>query len=260
MFKYKTINIILISLIIVLIILYIKYDTSLLFIVGVIILYSFCLFLGAYFIKFNFYLKSINSVKTDKKEIAITFDDGPNREITPKVLELLAKHNIKASFFCIGTNIEKNKDIILEIEKQGHIIGNHSYSHYFLFDLFSTKKMSKELSNTNKQIEDITGKTPVFFRPPYGVTNPNLNKAIKKNNLISIGWSIRSLDTVKRKEQILDRVKKRLKNGDIILFHDNDIKIIAVLENLFEFLIKNGYRIVNLDELLKIKAYAHHNI
>ena len=94
-----------------------------------------------------------------------------------------------------------------------------------------------------------------MFRPPYGVTNPSLKKAIKDFNFYTIGWSIRSFDTVKSIEQTLDRVKKRLSPGDIILFHDNRENIIEILNSLLKYIESENYKVFPLDELLNIQAY-----
>src|SRR5882724_3923831 len=105
------------------------------------IAYSLVLFYGSYFIQARFYIKSICAAETNKKEIAISFDDGPANEYTPAILDILRENNIQAVFFCIGKRIEGNEKIFKSVHEQGHIIGNHSFSHATWFDLFSSKKM-----------------------------------------------------------------------------------------------------------------------
>ena len=201
------------------------------------------------------YIKTLCKAKTNEKKIAITFDDGPDPEITPKVLDLLDQYNAKATFFCIGNNIETNHDLLKLIDQKGHLIGNHTYSHETWFDLYSSQKMKSDIEKTTGLIFETIGKKPKLFRPPYGVTNPALKKAIKALNFHTIGWSIRSLDTVNKVEKTFNRVKKKLSSGDIILFHDNREHIVDVLKLLLEYVKKENYEIVALDELLNIKAY-----
>ncbi len=176
------------------------------------------LFFGSKNICSQFYTK-VKCSSEDKSKLHLTFDDGPHPETTPEILKILKKYNQKAVFFCIGKNIEQYPEIVKQIVNEGHAIGNHSYSHSYYFDFFATTKVIAELEKTNQLIKELTGKDCKIFRPPYGVTNPNIAKAVKNLNMQVIGWSIRSLDTVKDKKQVLKRLQKA-KAGDIILFHD----------------------------------------
>jgi len=115
--------------------------------------------------------------------------------------------------------------------------------------------MENELNRTTEIILQTTGKKPKLFRPPYGVTNPLLKKALKKTGLVSVGWSVRSLDTVKSTEQVLEKLKRETHPGAIILLHDTHEKIIPILTAFLPWLVQNGYRVVPLDDLLKIQAY-----
>lgn len=207
---------------------------------------------GSFRIESNFYFPVICSAKTEKKEISISFDDGPSPEITSKVLDILKKNEINATFFVIGKNIEGNEDILERIHKEGHIIGNHTYSHSYFFDLYAPKKMGLEFSKTNEIIEKITNTETRYFRPPYGVTNPLLRSALMKFKFIVIGWSVRSLDGIKNNtSKIIKRVTSNLKPGDIVLFHDNYPEIETVLNEFITFTKNNGFKIVSLNNLLK---------
>ena len=108
--------------------------------------YSLIVFYGCYFINSNFFIKTVCKAQTNKKEIAITFDDGPAESYTPQVLQVLKQHDVKAAFFCIGKRINDNKALLKQVHEEGHIIGNHSYTHATWFDLFSSAKMSEELT------------------------------------------------------------------------------------------------------------------
>lgn len=201
------------------------------------------------------YLKTLCKAKTNKKQIAITFDDGPDSKITPEVLNILDDFNAKATFFCIGKNVEKNKELLKLIDKNGHLIGNHTWSHDRWFDLFSATKMKADIEKTNGLIFETINKKIKLFRPPYGVTNPSLRKATKGFSFHNIGWSIRSLDTVNSAEKTFERIKKKLSSGDIILFHDNREHILEILKLFLEYAKNESYEIVRIDELLNIKAY-----
>ena len=223
----------------------------------VLIIYSFILFYGSYFIQSNFYIKTICSAQTNKKEIAISFDDGPATNYTQEILQVLKNENIQATFFCIGNRITGNEKILQQINNEGHIIGNHSYSHHFWFDLFSSKKMLNDMALMNEITKETIGLTPKFFRPPYGVTNPNLKNAIIKGNYISIGWNIRSMDTViNDEEKLLKKITSKIKPGAIILFHDTSKTTLSVLPAFIHFVKSNGYEITRLDKMLNLKPYA----
>lgn len=256
MLNIKTTNFVFFPLFLILNILYIFFSINLIFYLIWIVSYISILIYGSFFIGSNFYLKTICSKANNKKEIAITFDDGPVKEITPLVLEVLKEFQVKASFFCIGEKIAGNEDVLKSIDSQGHIIGNHTFSHSNWFDFYSSKKMIDELSKTEDIIYKIIGEKTKFFRPPFGVTNPALKKAVTNLNYSVIGWSVRSLDTlIKNEEKILSRLMKKLKSGDIILFHDTCPEIVIILQKFLKYALENGYKILSLDELIEIKAY-----
>jgi peptidoglycan-N-acetylglucosamine deacetylase len=191
------------------------------------------------------------------KDIAITFDDGPLGRNTEKILEILNRFKVTASFFCIGHRIKANPGLLSRIYAEGHLIGNHSYWHGKTFDLQSAAAITRELKDTNAIISQTVGVQPNFFRPPYGVTNPMVAAAIKDCGYKTIGWSVRSMDTVtKDPEKLLKKVTSSLKGGDVLLFHDYCDSTVEMLPALIEYIKKNGFRIVRLDDLLNEKAYA----
>jgi len=221
------------------------------------ILYSLVVFYGCYYIGSNFFIKIICSANTDQKEIAISFDDGPASNYTTEILQLLKQDNIKATFFCIGNRIAGNENILKKIKDDGHIIGNHSYSHHFWFDIFSSEKMLDDLKKMDQETERVTGIVPKLFRPPYGVTNPNLKKAIIKGNYIPVGWSVRSMDTViKDEKKLLDKINRSLKPGAVFLFHDTSKTTVNVLPEFIREVKNKGYHIIPLDKLLHLNPYA----
>ena len=203
-------------------------------------LFAIIQFCGAYFIGLNFHLNSVNSLNTNEKKVLLTFDDGPHAN-TVKVLEILKKHDVKALFFVIGKNIPGNEVILKQVVADGHQIGNHSFSHHNFIDLWSTKKVTDDFKSCQQLIEQYQPQANLF-RPPYGVTNPNIAKALKQLNLKSIGWDVRSYDTsIKDVEKIKQRVLSQLKPGAIILLHDRLDFMPELLETLIPAIKEKGY-------------------
>ena len=205
----------------------------------------------------NFHHPVVCRGKTDENSVSITFDDGPDPAKTSMVLEVLKKHDVQAAFFCIGKKLTDNARLLKKMVDEGHLIGNHSYSHSVWFDLFPTRKMSSELLETNRLIKTITGNSPLFFRPPFGVVNPMVGKAAKRMDLRMICWNIRSLDTLNTNPQkITHRILSQLRPGSIILLHDHTRFTEYHLDNLIVAIREAGFGIVPLDKLLQIPAYA----
>lgn len=225
---------------------------------GIVLLFALLLAWGSRSIKLNFYLKSHIHGDRSKKAVSITFDDGPDGQVTPLILDVLKEYNVKAAFFVVGNKAAMNPDMIKRMDKEGHVIGGHSYSHHFLFDLFSSSLMCKEMQKTDDLVFSVIGKRLKIFRPPYGVTNPPLARAIKRMHYDSIGWSIKSNDTVlENATEICRRILPRLRNGDIILMHDTKPWSVNVLESLIAHLRNNNFEIHRVDKLLNLKPYVH---
>lgn len=257
MLKYKYIIIFFVTLFLILPVLRIFFPFSIWWIVLALVIYSLIIFYGAINIRANFFMTSLNESETNKKQVALTFDDGPLENTTNVVLDILKENNIEAAFFCIGNRVEKQPALLTRMHNEGHIIGNHSYSHHFFFDLKSSKEMQSELEKTDELIQQNIHVKPKFFRPPYGVTNPNLAKAVKAGNYYSIGWSVRSMDTVVKTEQkLLSNITGKLKPGDIVLLHDTAMITVQSLQKIIDAIKNNGFEIVRLDKLLNIEAYA----
>lgn len=225
--------------------------------VVVVLIYVGVLVWGSIRVSSQFYMPVICSGKKDARQIAISFDDGPLPEYTAAILDSLAAASAPACFFCIGKRVEQYPELASRIVEQGHIIANHSYSHHALFDLYSPGRMKEELEQTNRLIYTATKRKPTYFRPPYGVTNPNLAKAVKKTGMTTIGWNIRSLDTVaKDQEKLLEKLLKELRPGAIILFHDTMAITAAILPEFLQGVKARGYEIVPIDQLINEDAYA----
>ncbi len=214
------------------------------------------LFFWSYFIQLNFFVKAHCRGADTDKAVALTFDDGPDATFTPMLLDVLKKHNAKATFFLIGKNIAGSEGLVQRMVDEGHTVGNHSYNHAFWFDLYPAKRVLEELKLTDETIKKVIGKKPLLFRPPYGVTNPPIAKAVKRGRYEVIGWNVRSLDTMAKTEvELAQRVFPKCEKGNIFLFHDTSEKTVKVIDQLLEKLTKDGLRAVTVDELLDIKAY-----
>ncbi|MEI6434653.1 MAG: polysaccharide deacetylase family protein [Bacteroidota bacterium] len=219
--------------------------------ISVFVAYSGISFALAFLPCSNFHHPVLCKGETTEKVLSLTFDDGPDPKNSPLVLETLRKHDITATFFCIGKNLEGNEELIRQMVSEGHLIGNHSLSHSIRFDFFSSGRIKAELLKTNEIITNITGKTPNFFRPPFGVVNPLVSSALKGISLQTVCWNIRSLDTVIRNpKKISDRIFTRLKPGSIILLHDHSDFSTRYLDNLLLKIKDAGFRVIPLDQLL----------
>jgi peptidoglycan/xylan/chitin deacetylase (PgdA/CDA1 family) len=226
--------------------------------IGMVLTLMILLAWGSVNIRADFYLRSHSSGDRNRKIISLTFDDGPDSVITPVILDILLEYNIKATFFVIGSKAERNPEILLRMHKEGHLIGGHSYSHHFFFDLFSGRRMRHELMRTQEIVYKNIGERIRLFRPPYGVTNPTVASVIKELNCESIGWSLKSKDTVmKNGNLLLKRLTNKIKNGDIILFHDNRPWIADQLRAFLKYLDGQQYRVERIDHFLHIQAYEN---
>lgn len=212
-------------------------------------------FSASFFICSGFYMKTFCNRKTKQKVIAITYDDGPHPGKTDVILDVLKDH-AKATFFCIGKKIPGNEAILKRMNDEGHLVGTHSYSHSNWFDLYSSKKMKRELKQSEDLIYEILRKKPLFFRPPYGVINPMLKKALRSFSYHIIGYSNRSLDTVTKDEnKAIKRLIGNLRPGDIILLHDTVPYAATLLQKFLFQIAEKGYIVIGLDQLLNIQPY-----
>lgn len=215
------------------------------------------LFYASYSIASGIYLKALCKNQKAGKVVALTFDDGPDSIQTPKALDVLKKHNIKACFFCIGSKIAGNEDIIKRIKNEGHLLGNHSHSHSGKFPLYSLRKMIADATKCTEELERITGDKVRLFRPPFGVTNPTVARMVKTLGFTTIGWNIRTLDTcTKDKKKVLYRIERKLSPGSVILLHDNLESSDTTLAEAILLIQKKGYKCVGIDELFNLNLEA----
>mgnify|MGYP006090591369 CR=1 FL=1 len=247
------INIFIYTLLVTLTCIFLSYsDYFVLILTGLTITFSALITLGVLLLKFNYFLPSL--IKLKNKEVLLTFDDGPDPVNTPKVLDILKKENVKAIFFVIGKKAEKEPEIIQRILSEGHLIGDHTYTHNNLMAMFSTAKLIKELTKSQAVLKQLTGKKIPIFRAPIGYTNPNFARALKKLNLHSIGWKLRSYDSVsKDKVKLQERLISKTKASDIVLLHDNLNITVSVLGNYITKAKANGILFASSIDIQKLQ-------
>lgn len=155
-------------------------------------------------------------------QIALTIDDGPDPEVTPRVLDLLDAHRTVATFFCIGERAARHADLCREIVRRGHAVENHSQRHRHNFSLLGPRGFARELAAAQETLTAITGERPRFFRAPAGLRNPFLDPVLHRQELILASWTRRGFDTREGDPQrILARLTRNLAAGDILLLHDS---------------------------------------
>lgn len=211
-------------------------------------------------------LGDVSHVKTNEKIIALTFDDGPNEPTTNQVLRILHDKGIKATFFLVGENVDKNPEIAKDIADQGHIVANHSYNHKLFSLAFSPKNILADTERANAAITTATGKTPAFYRPPYGFRTLWGLDTIKDHGYEVVTWNDMTIDYWSLSaEHIAARIIKKARPGGIIVLHDggetgervNRDNTVIALPVIIDELQKSGYRFVTIDELLGKPAYRN---
>ena len=194
----------------------------------------------------------------DEKVIALTFDDGPDKDFTPQVLDILKKNNVKATFFVVGENVEWNAEILKRQHEEGHEIGNHTFTHINV-----SKKgyndIYKEINNTQQAVKKVIGEEPKLFRPPYRAISKAMCNIVKEKDMNIVLWS--NLDPRDWSNPgvyyIVDTITSKVQNGTIILSHDyNNLRnkksqTVQALEIVIPKLKEMGYKFVTVSELIE---------
>ena len=192
----------------------------------------------------------IYSVRTDEKKIAITFDAAWSAEDTEELIEILKKHNAKATIFAVGDWVEKNPEAVKKFHKSGHEMANHSDTHA-AFSKISREEIKQEIINCNKKIEAITGASPKLVRAPSGDYDNKSIEVAESLNMKMIQWDCDSLDWKKLSvEEMYNRVINNVQNGSIILFHNGVENTPEALDKILTKLEKDGYKSVTVSELI----------
>jgi peptidoglycan/xylan/chitin deacetylase (PgdA/CDA1 family) len=189
--------------------------------------------------------------RVDQPYIAMTFDDGPSAENTPRLLEMLKQRNIKATFFLIGQNVASNPDIVRRILAEGHEVGNHSWTHPQLSKL-SDDRVTSEITKTQDAIKDASGFTPTLLRPPYGAITTRQREWIENRfGLNIILWSVDPFDWKRPGASVItQRILTQVHPGAIILSHDIHKQTVDAMPATLDGLIKKGYKFVTVSQLI----------
>jgi peptidoglycan/xylan/chitin deacetylase (PgdA/CDA1 family) len=189
---------------------------------------------------------NVTNMKDTIPKVALTFDDGPASEYTKILLKGLKKRGVKVTFFLIGEQIQNNKALVKKMKKDGHLIGNHTYSHVDLAKT-SYEEAKKEIEDTNNAIKEITGEMPKYLRPPYGDWN---EKLLDETDMSIVLWSVDPEDWKDRNADIVaKRIIKNTRPGDIILLHDIFKTSVEAAFKIIDELQEKGYHFVTIDQI-----------
>ncbi|MEN6566536.1 MAG: polysaccharide deacetylase family protein [Veillonellales bacterium] len=213
----------------------------------------------------HFYGMAFSEIPTNRKEVALTFDDGPYPPYTDQILDILKEYQVPATFFVIGQNAEKHPELVARIVREGHQVGNHSYHHIDLLKADSSV-IAAEIDRTSQVIANITGQPPKFVRPPHGFRDPVVMEAMNKRGLTVVEWSVMSRDwTNPGVEAIVERTVGKVQNGSVILLHDGDgvaqvasrAQSVEATRRIIQQLRAQGYTFVTVNEILAKPEDGH---
>jgi peptidoglycan-N-acetylglucosamine deacetylase len=200
----------------------------------------------------------------DEQAVALTFDDGPDPTFTPRVLEILREKGVPAAFFVVGERVEQHPELVARIDREGHLVGNHSHRHGLDFHFRLWAAARRELAACDEAIGRAIGRRPALFRSPQGFKNPALGDVIRERGLLAVGWQARGFDARSGDAaEIERRVLAQVRPGGIILLHDgaglhgtlDRSPTLEALPRIIDALRGRGLSIVRLDELLGVEGY-----
>ncbi len=200
----------------------------------------------------------------DGESVALTFDDGPDERFTMRVLEILRQKGVEAAFFVVGARVQKNPALLQRIRAEGHLIGNHSFSHAWNINFGLWGRLRREIAACNDVIEAAAGCSPRFYRAPHGFKNPALGDVLESLGMVAVGWQIRGFDAVNRNAAaVARRIVEGARPGGVILLHDGGglqgtedrEATLEALPVVIDGLRARGLKLVRLDDLLAIEPY-----
>jgi len=206
----------------------------------------------------QWYGRTFVGLTAGSTKLALTYDDGPNDPHTLRLLEVLARHNVRATFFLIGLYVTKRPDIARELVKAGHVIGNHTFSHPNLI-FASTRRTKNELEKCEQALHDAVGEHSSLFRPPFGGRRPGTLRIARSLGLEPIMWSVSGYDWKgKPAEYVEQKVYTRVRGGDVILLHDGGhtafgadrSQTVIATDRLISKYKSQGYEFVTIPEMM----------
>ena len=195
--------------------------------------------------------KTVAVPEDEIKYVALTFDDGPSPRCTPQLLDGLKARDVRATFFVVGCQVEKDPDIVVRMAAEGHQVGNHSYDHKELGKL-SVREAAEDMEKNDVLLRRLLGAGDYWVRPPYGLLSESERQALA---VPVIGWSLDTEDwKSKNAEKILDILYRQVSDGDIILLHDRYLNSVSAALQAIDHLQQQGYRFVTVSELLALRG------
>lgn len=207
----------------------------------------------------QWYGRTFTGLPRGTRQLALTYDDGPNDPHTLRLLEVLARHNVRATFFLIGRYVEQRPDIVREIVKSGHVVGNHTFTHPPLI-FKSAADVRKELSDCRSALHDAIGEHSNLFRPPFGARRPAVLRIARELGLEPIMWNVTGYDWNAPPSAVIERkVTKQIRGGDVILLHDGGHKqmgadrsqTVLATEKLIKRYKQDGYEVKTILEMMQ---------
>jgi peptidoglycan-N-acetylglucosamine deacetylase len=223
------------------------------------VFYASFLSLGVMLMRLEMFGDAVWVGDTDRQDVALTFDDGPNATSTPAVLDALLEAGVHATFFVIGQKAEQHPELLRRIVEEGHDVGLHSYQHERLYVFKTPRRVAEDIRRCQKLIEDICGKRPTLFRPPVGLMSPRVAAGVKTTGVTTVGWSARTHDGVAHttREQWMKRALDGLDPGGILLLHDAAERdnftptSVGAIPELLREIRERGYSVVPLARLIE---------
>lgn len=213
----------------------------------------------------NVWAKTLWQAPSATDAVALTFDDGPDLEFTPKVLRILEERGVPAAFFVVGERVRRHPEVVSQLHAAGHLVCNHTDTHDMKFHFWLWGPYRRDLRACNAEIEAAIGRQPTLFRSPQGAKNPALGDVLTELHMTAIGWQVRGLDSLGGDARAIEeRVVRGARPGGVIVLHDGTglggledrSATIAALPRIIDRLREHGMRFVRLDDLLDVEAYC----
>lgn len=225
----------------------------------VVMSYLLLLTLGVVILRMQFFCPVLCCGPGGKNWLSLTFDDGPDPDSTPVLLDLLGEKNVQAAFFCVGERVERYPEIARRIHEEGHLIGNHTHAHSYLTNFYSISRLVREIEKAQGAVERATGLLPRFYRPPAGLMNLNVAHAVRRLGMDVIGWQSGRFDrSSEPPEAVVKRIVAKARDGGIVELHDQGVppeRLSAIVGGLVDAVRREGHQLVRLDKLLGRPAY-----